>query len=265
MSEGTTPKLAGKYTSVEELEKGYSELMREIARVKDSGAQQAARAEALDRYSKQLEATLGQFANQTTPPQQANLMDDNGQLNERALQALIDQRLKPIEEQVKQIPTTIQESIVGVFAPVQRQMASAATFWSRTDVEDSKFSQAELTRFTQSNDGIRKVYETLLQNPETAESAYDYAFTQWKATRQPGQSRVNPSAKLAAGQPSSMGGPPLASPEDEGSWKRIQALEAEAAQTGNQHAAVEALKERLKGTKMLQDLQNYAEEKGWKP
>ena len=261
-------KWGGKYTSPEEMEKGYSNLMQEIARVKEQATSSAARADALDRYNKQLEGALTQI--QANPGTQGRatskpLVDEDGRLDEAALIGLIDNQLKPMREEMKSVPRVIQETLGGLLAPVQKQVAASSAFWAREDVEKAKFSQAEMKRFLDSNDPIRGVYESLLTNPETSGQAYDYAFSVWASTRPKAQSSVSEERKMRAGQPSPSAGPPAQTPEEEGSWKRIQALENAAVATRDPEIIKQALNERFKGTKIMEDLQQYAEEHGYQP
>jgi hypothetical protein len=267
MSDNPAKKWAGKYENPDELEKGYSELMREIARVKEQGVQVAARADALDRYNKQLEGAITQI--QANPGQGRNtprpLVDEDGRLDEAALENAINSRLKPLQDQLASVPRVIQETLGGLLGPVQKQVAASSAFWAREDVEKSKFSQAEMRRFLDGNDPIRGVYETILANPETAEKAYDYAFSVWASTRPKAHSKIDEGRKLSAGQPTPSAGPTAQSPEEEGSWKRIQSLEAQASFTRDPGVIQAALGERFKGSKIMEDLNRYAEEKGYQP
>jgi len=263
MAEGN-PLLAGKYKSPEELEKGYSELMREIARVKEEGLKTAAKAEAYEQYSKQLEGALTKVGPANPAPARA-LVDEDGRLDEAALLGLIDRELKPVREQMGKLPEVIENTLGQILAPVTKQAQVSAAFWGRDDVEKSKFSQAEMSRFLGANDGVRKTYESLLKNPETTEEAYTYAFTTWAATRPSPSSAVDERKKTSAGHPAVSAGPTAQGPEDEGSWKRIRELENAAQATRDPALIQEALKERFKGTKLMEDLENYANEHGYKP
>jgi hypothetical protein len=122
-----------------------------------------------------------------------------------------------------------------------------------------------MKRFLDANDPIRGVYETLLTNPETSGQAYDYAFSVWASTRPKASSSVSEERKMRAGQPSPSAGPPAQSPEEEGSWKKIAALESQASLTRDPGVIQAALGERFKGTKIMEDLQRYAEEHGYQP
>lgn len=261
-------KLAGKYENVEELEKGYSELMKEMARIKDGATQSTARADALDRYTKQLEGALTQI--QANPGQTGRatsrpIVDEDGRLDEGALMGMIEAQLKPVREQIQSIPKVVQEALGGILGPVAKQAAASNAFWAREDVEKTKFSQAEMHRFLSANDPIRGIYETILQNPETADKAFDYAFSVWASTRPKSTSNIDQNRKMSAGQPTPSAGPIASSPEDEGSWKRIQAFEQAAQQTRDPGLIQQALGERFKGTKIMDDLNRYAEEHGFQP
>lgn len=262
----TQKKWANKYLSPEEMEKGYMNLTQEIARVKEEGAKTAAQAEAYKQYSTQLEGALSKVTTTApTAPARAQLVDDEGRLDESALLGLINQQLKPLQDQVSKMPEVIESTLGQILAPVAKQSQASAAFWGREDVEKAKFSQAEMARFLGANDGVRKTYETLLKNPDTAEEAYTYAFTTWSATRPTPVSAIDERKKASAGQPTVSAGPPAQTPEEEGSWKRIRELESVAADTRDPAAVTAALQERFKGTKLMEDLERYAEEHGLKP
>lgn len=254
-------KLAGKYASVEELEKGYSELMKEIGRIKSSGDQAQARADALERYSKQLEDMMSQQKPQANPATPVSLVDDEGQFNMQAFDQIIQKKIEPFQRQAEEARQTTAQ----LLSLLQTNAKVSTEFWGRDDVEEAKFSQTEMNRFLKNNDSIRKVYETMLANPESSDAAYEYVFSTWKATRQPGKPQINEKQKQAAGNPAPGGGPTLDPGQSSGSDDRLRQLENQAAFTRDPNAVMASLRERFKDSPMLQDLQEYAKSRGWKP
>ena len=254
-------KFAGKYTSIEELEKGYGELMKEIGRIKSGADQSQARADALERYSKQLEEMMGQQKQQANPVQQVNLVDDEGQFNMQAFDQMIQSKIEPFRKQAEEARQTTAQ----LLSLLQTNAKVSTEFWGRDDVEEARFSQTEMNRFLKNNDSIRKVYETMLANPESSDAAYEYVFSTWKATRQPGKPQINEKQKQAAGNPGASAGPTLDPAIGETDVKRLQALQSQAALTRDPNTIMAALKEQFKGTKTLDDLEEYAKSRGWKP
>jgi len=253
-------KLAGKYNSIEELEKGYGELMKEIGRIKTEKDQSLAQAEAYKKYSEQL-AQMMESKQVNPAPQRMNLVDEDGQFNMQAFEQVLQAKIEPFQKEAQQARQTTEQ----LLNLLQSNAKTQSEFWGRDDVEETKFNQSEMNRFLKQNDSIRKVYETMLANPASSDAAYEYVFSTWRATRQPGKPQINEKQKQAATNPGASAGPAIDPSISEGDARRLRELQNQAALTRDPNAIMASLREQFKDSPVMEDLQNYAKSRGWKP
>lgn len=163
-----TPKLAGRYDKVEDLEKGYLGISREKARFES----RAARAEAeAARYRQALEQAapyLQQAAGQQQPGQQAPTFDPN---DPASVQAYIDQRLAQGQQ-------TIQQQAMQQAQTATIQQAAEEFMTAHPDVEpDSELDLAigeVLQEFRKDSEGNERL-ELFPITRDNLELAYELA------------------------------------------------------------------------------------------
>ena len=258
MPEGTTPerKWAGKYESPEALEKGFDNLVREVDKIRAEKLAAEAKAIANERLVGEMK---GIYEAQREKRDRAPVVRD-GEFDESALQAMIDERLAPLAKQVSDMPRALEGALGAILAPVAAQNAAAGEFFASDEV-DAKFDQREMASFLRRNARIADTFKKLTTNPETAPDAYEYVYSMWKATVAP-KSAVDAGKKRDAGTTPATGGPPAEMGEAES--KSLNALAKRARVTRDDRDIVAYMKARLEGTRELGDLKDLAAEKGWR-
>jgi len=263
MAETTSDKKwGGKYSSPEELEKGFQSLVNEITKIKAEKEVASTKALANERLVEEMKHMYAAqaAANQPSPKPIYN----DGQLDENALLGFIDSKIKQVEAKLAEVPSTITQTLQSLFGPMQAVSAASNEFFARDDLDES-FSAEVMNKFLARNPGIRKVYDVMVANPQTAAEAYEYAYGQWRTTRPTSGSAVDANKKRDAGTTPRSGGTPLDIPgEGQPDAKALAELARKARRSADPVDQLAYFKARLEGTGEIEDLRKIAQEKGWR-
>lgn len=245
-------KWAGKYDSPEAMEQGLMNMVNEFDRIKQEAQRADDRARTAEAQAKAVQAVWEQFQEQIKDQRPtAPVVDFQGD-DPREIQRYIDAQAAALSKKFEDIPRLIDSRLQAILQPFSKAQEAKTTYASQNpDYDDNA-----INKFLTQNPGIKKTFDRFVSNPDTAEGAYDYAWTKYKASL-PKTSGVDETKKRDAGAPAPGSGPSLASENSEtGSLERLKALAARAQNSFSVEDELEAAKELFKGSKLLKDIED---------
>lgn len=246
----------GKYSTPEEMEQGLMNLVPEFDRIKQearASQERAMRAEAEAKAAREVfEAFQEQMRSQREEPQSQSFYREDGSLDDRAIQGYIDKRLAGVEKKLSGVGEIVEERLRGIFQPFTAAQAAKTEYVGQhPDYDDNV-----INKFLAANPGINRTFQRLVGNPETAESAYEYAHGMFKASM-PKTSAVDEGKKRDAGAPAPASGPSLATDNPEApTAEHLRQLAIRAQNTYSPEDELQFAKDYFKGTKVLSDIES---------
>src|SRR3989304_7530968 len=132
--QGTTPKeeqlFFGKYKSVEEAEKGFSNLVGELNRFKQSTTELQVRLDATQKLQSEYEKLL---ARQEPTAKPASFVDEDGHLDAEALLRAIDSRLTSVDKKFEKVPELVAGTVQQLLQPLAGAGAAKEQRFARGD------------------------------------------------------------------------------------------------------------------------------------
>jgi len=254
----------GKYKTREEAERGQANLIEEMNRIKGENAQVSAQLEAQTRLNQEMGSILKEVS--TTPStsiEPLNLVNQEGYLDESALNSRLNGMENSIKEAVAAFPKMVKESVGQVLEPIGRVQAAENAFFAQPELPED-FDRGAMSKFLGRNPGINKTHQAMI-NAGQDEAAYDYAFNLWKSTRATPGNAINEAQKVDAGTtPQSGGPPPVLDAEGTADSESLKKLAHAAQATGDPMAQMQYLAARWGNTKTVDDLKAQARQQGWK-